>query len=222
LSYRIEGNRTHLIDGFTFGAGLPQLWIEDFSLNLIIDGLRAAGGPGWLPTDVHLTADAPSSYVEELAGQGIVIRLRQPALKVTFPTSLLAAQMRSDWSEPESAEAMPRLPDSVSARVESIFDNTNPFHSAAISDFAFELDLTPRTLQRLLAKEGETFSGLTEKWRLKSALQLLACERTPISEISERLHYGHTSNFIRAFKRWTSTTPQGYRDQLVGHHRRES
>jgi AraC-like DNA-binding protein len=75
---------------------------------------------------------------------------------------------------------------------------------------AERLGVSPRTLKRRLAARDVSFSELVERERRERALMLL---RSPMSidQVAERLEYSTASTFVRAFHRWTGTTPAVYR-----------
>ena len=70
---------------------------------------------------------------------------------------------------------------------------------------------SPRTLQRRLADEGSSFSGLVESVRRERAFAYLAAG-LPIGEVSYLLGFSEPRAFHRAFRRWTRTTPQEFRE----------
>ncbi len=74
------------------------------------------------------------------------------------------------------------------------------------------LEMSPRTLQRLLAEEDTSFSEVTEKLQYQKALQLLLNPRQSIQVISQILGYAYRPNFERAYQRWTKTSPQKFRN----------
>jgi AraC-like DNA-binding protein len=64
-----------------------------------------------------------------------------------------------------------------------------------------------RTLTRLLASEGCTFSQILDALRLDLAKSYLREQNLPISEVSWLLGYREGSAFDHACKRWTGKTP---------------
>lgn len=70
--------------------------------------------------------------------------------------------------------------------------------------------MSPRTLQRRLADEQATFADLLESVREELA-RIYVGEGRPLGEVAFRLGYAETSAFLRAFKRWTGTTPTAFR-----------
>jgi AraC-like DNA-binding protein len=70
------------------------------------------------------------------------------------------------------------------------------------------LGRSSRTLRRRLEAEGTSYRHLVEEARFEAALQALRTGRPSTDELSRRLGYSEPSSFIRAFRRWSGTTPQ--------------
>ncbi len=85
-----------------------------------------------------------------------------------------------------------------------------------IEDLSQRLRVSPRTLQRHLAKNDATFSQLLDDALRVLAEGHLASARTTIAEIAYLLGYSEPSAFTRAFKRWTGVAPLEYRRSLAG------
>ena len=81
----------------------------------------------------------------------------------------------------------------------------------ALEKVAGWLHMSSRTFKRRLQEEGVNFRDLIEAELKARALRWLADERLGISEVAYRLGYNDVSNFSRAFKRWTGSTPRDYR-----------
>jgi len=72
------------------------------------------------------------------------------------------------------------------------------------------LGVSGRTLKRRLSALGVSFSDLNERARREQATVLLRSSMS-IADVAERLDYSTPSTFVRAFHRWTGTTPAAYR-----------
>jgi AraC-like DNA-binding protein len=81
----------------------------------------------------------------------------------------------------------------------------------SLEQVATLVHLSPRTLKRRLAAQGVSFSALLDRERREKALVLLRSSRLGIDMVAERLDYSSASTFVRAFHRWTGTTPAAYR-----------
>lgn len=79
---------------------------------------------------------------------------------------------------------------------------------------ADKLNLSVRTLQRRLADQGTSFKQLVDQTRRRLALSYVEDLGLPLKEIAFLLGFAEPASFTRAFKRWTGTAPQLYRDRL--------
>ncbi|HTD06477.1 helix-turn-helix transcriptional regulator [Undibacterium sp.] len=82
------------------------------------------------------------------------------------------------------------------------------FHS--VQDMAAALGISPRSLYRLLVREGTSYFHITESVRMERAKRLLLAGVTT-EDAAERLGYSDARSFRRAFKRWTLLTPSDFR-----------
>ncbi|MFC3892814.1 AraC family transcriptional regulator [Lentzea rhizosphaerae] len=84
---------------------------------------------------------------------------------------------------------------------------------------AARLHLSDRTLRRHLAAEGSSFRSLVEETRRAKAVELMNLHHLSVEQAALRLGYADAATFIRAFRRWTGTTPgaaSGFRRQGNG------
>lgn len=80
-----------------------------------------------------------------------------------------------------------------------------------LEGLADRLDIEPRTLQRLLAKEGETFSKILKTVRLKRAGDRLQYSNFTAEQIAQELGFNDAVAFSHAFKQWTGVAPRQWR-----------
>lgn len=80
-------------------------------------------------------------------------------------------------------------------------------------DLARILNMSVRTLDRQLAKEGSSFRALTQSVRNERAREMLADGRQPISQIAFRLGYTDTANLSRWFGKMNGLTPSDFIEQ---------
>lgn len=83
-------------------------------------------------------------------------------------------------------------------------------------DAAVALHKTPRTLMRHLEKEGTSFQSIKDDLRRDIAIRDIRDAEKSIERISQDLGFTSTSNFHRAFRRWTGETPGSFRRALLG------
>jgi AraC-like DNA-binding protein len=97
------------------------------------------------------------------------------------------------------------------ARVRQALLGREGFRS--LRQVAADLQLSPRTLMRMLAEERTSFVDLVDQERQRKALRLLSASHLTLEDVAEQLGYSTVSNFVRAFHRWTGQTPAAYRRQ---------
>jgi len=105
-------------------------------------------------------------------------------------------------------------PSILAGDIESMLDSANLSEFYDLRRIAASLQMTPRTLRRRLAGQRTSFTEILQKWRRRSAITLLRNKNLTVKNIAARLGYSHSSNFERAFKRWTGHAPGSYRGKL--------
>ena len=79
-------------------------------------------------------------------------------------------------------------------------------------DLAAWLNLSPRTLHRQLQEEGASLQQLKDSVRQQRARALLLRTPKPLKQIASEVGFRNEKSFIRAFKTWTGTTPEVFRN----------
>lgn len=117
------------------------------------------------------------------------------------------------------AEHVMKEQDSDSHLVERVRDLMrvgSPSSIPSATRIAERLGTSTRVLQRRLRDVGTSLSELGDDVRRTLACEAILDGNVPIKELADRLGFSEPSAFHRAFKRWTGTTPQGYRAQNAG------
>ena len=104
-------------------------------------------------------------------------------------------------------------PETWRARVENAIAPLLPHGQAKAEEISKKLGRSQRTLTRLLAVEGVTFSDVLDDLRHDLARRYLKEPDLPISKVAWLLGYRETSAFNHAFRRWTGTTPRRVRSR---------
>jgi AraC-like DNA-binding protein len=111
-----------------------------------------------------------------------------------------------------SGSAAPRS--GLAGRVERILTAEPALVATGVGPVAKRLVLHPRTLQRRLHHEGDSFVALQARVRMRLASSWLAGEDT-LEEISARLGFADRRSFTRAFTRWFGASPGAFRKRLA-------
>jgi AraC-like DNA-binding protein len=81
---------------------------------------------------------------------------------------------------------------------------------------ALALGLHPRTLQRRLRQEGESFQAIKDSVRRDVALRYLREPNASLVHLTEILGYSETSVLSRSCNRWFAASPRQLRNDLSG------
>ncbi|SFF31981.1 transcriptional regulator, AraC family [Fontimonas thermophila] len=107
---------------------------------------------------------------------------------------------------------MPRRTGIVAA-IEAAYEENPQLLGRGIEAVARHLGLHPRTLQRRLRQEGESFGTLLDRVRYRMALRDLQRPDLSLETISERLGFSDRRSFTRAFTRWAGVSPSSFRNR---------
>lgn len=99
------------------------------------------------------------------------------------------------------------------AMLEAGFEERPQLLGEGIDTVATRLGLHPRTLQRRLRDERETFGGVVDRVRYRLALRALQQADTDLETLSERLGFSDRRSFTRAFTRWSGVSPSSFRQR---------
>jgi AraC-like DNA-binding protein len=103
----------------------------------------------------------------------------------------------------------------VAAEIEELITRDPGLLALGVEDMAERLNLHPRTLQRRLKDEGDSYLHVQARMRHRLACQWLRQGDVSIDDISVRLGFSDRRAFTAAFKRWEGTTPSAWREQQV-------
>lgn len=210
ISVGIHEHNAVFTDHFYQSPAGQLNWESVFSMPLALNAFHLACGQNWIPKRIDLSFDDASLLDGVVDFGNAEVRINQPSTRFHFDPVFLGSRMPTSMP---SAGISSHVPVSSMGRVFALLDALNPEARPSIALIAASLDMSPRTLERLLAAEEETFSGVLKTWRIGRAFDLLQDPHQSIAEIARCLHYSNTSHFDRAFRGWTHMTPKQFRDQ---------
>jgi AraC-like DNA-binding protein len=123
--------------------------------------------------------------------------------------------MLGHWLERQAAEILARQPKNGDLREEvlGILSAQATVGDMRLEAVARRLAVTPRTLQRRLARAGTSFEMLCDQARKAAAETYLANTALSISEVTYLLGYSEPTSFHRACRRWFGgITAQAFRE----------
>jgi AraC-like DNA-binding protein len=185
-------------------------------------GVRFFTGEDVRPLRVRFVHPAPEDTREHEALFGCPLEFGAPASDIEFSHEdarrpfVHANAMLNMMFERQARRALERLPQptTVSERVREEVRRTLSGGDFSFAAVARALRQPPRTLQRRLAGEGQSYAGIVEALRRELAEAYLR-RRMSIAEVSFLLGYAEPAAFHRAFKRWWGTSPESFRRERL-------
>jgi AraC-like DNA-binding protein len=101
--------------------------------------------------------------------------------------------------------------DDLPSRVRSTLARWTGDRPPSTTEVAMVLGVSARTLQRRLRESGTSYRGLLGEALRARAERMLLDPGIDVAEVAARLGFTDASNFCRAFRRWTGTSPGEFR-----------
>lgn len=73
--------------------------------------------------------------------------------------------------------------------------------------------MSRKTLHRKLKVEGVTFLSIHDSLRHRMAIEYLTARKVSVNQVAYLVGFSEPSSFVRAFRRWTDTTPRQFQTQ---------
>ena len=100
------------------------------------------------------------------------------------------------------------------SQIKSFLMNQDLLHSNP-DEIAGKLCMSPRTMRRHLQQHQVSYQDLLDEVRKAKAEAYMLNQNMSVTEIGYALGFHDTSNFSKAFKRWTGISPSEYKLKLV-------
>ncbi|HEY6305659.1 MAG TPA: AraC family transcriptional regulator [Candidatus Angelobacter sp.] len=179
----------------------------------------------WKPREVHFQHPAPRDITEHRRLFGAPVRFGMPANELicdrrTLPFRLSSPDLQLCNVLQRHADSLLTLRDSQLAlvdRMKTMVRQAVLDRSSDVRTVSRRLGLGPRTLQRRLRVEGTTYQQLLGRIREELAKEYLREGHRSLGEIADLLGFAQPSEFHRAFRQWTGTTPGQYRSNRTLH-----
>ena len=193
--------------------------IYDMSAVIMCKTLRSLCGDDWTASQVLLIRKrpvdltpytrcfrAPVLFDSDICGiqfSSHCLQLRPPtADKLLYHHLELEAKVLHEMHHHELIDMLP-----------AVLQRGVLLEQCSARDIADAFGLQERTLHRRLQAAGTSFRQELDRVREALSLQLLESSSLPICEIATSLGYADSSGFIRAFQRWTGSSPAAWRKQ---------
>lgn len=210
-SYRIFGKRP-----------VHRLQHLQHTIPALLNTFQVYAGDDWRPDWIELDVGY-DQRIEELAKRlGAPIRYGSAAMAFAFSSALLdrprrcqtgaTSQIRRHHLKYMVKKGPPRT---FSSLVRETIYIDLLVGTAHIDTTADRLGLGPRTLQRRLRAESNTYRRLVTEVRMERAKALLIDTDMPVTEIAHLLGYSDSTHLTRAFSQHVGLPPSAFRKMSV-------
>ena len=197
--------------------------IAEFSAASVLVLGRATTGTPLQATAVRFRHAAPAKLTEHLRIFGVRPTFDAVETEVELDARTLdlpildAQQGLLTYLDAYARDVLAKLPadDDLVSRTERAVAAAMSRGVPDIDAVATQLGLSGRTLQRRLSVAETGFQELVDTVRKRYAERYLADDRLAITEIAFLVGFSEPSNFHRAFRRWTGTTPAAFRSDRL-------
>lgn len=190
----------------------------DFVLAILIDACRLSLGEEFNPQRVCLQRSPPSCRDRFADFFGCQPEFDAPNYLLSFDKTALDQQLPTGNAEVARANdqvilrylAQLNRSDLVMRVKVALIENL-PSGQVSKEQVSEILGVSQRTLQRKLHDEGTSFKQLLDETRHELADGYIKNNQVSLGEITYLLGFSEASNFSRAFKRWTGSSPAEFR-----------
>jgi AraC-like DNA-binding protein len=189
------------------------------SMTYIQDTFKIALGKDWIPLEIHYQFEKlliEDPFID--FGKNIDVKYNQYSSGVIFKTSELNKNIEDNpgiISNPNIEIPQFTVYNFLSTKIGSLLDSFRHDKLPTINYFSEMANMSTRNFIRKLGDEDTSYFNILDNWRFKKAIQLLKNPGMKIKDLSSMLGYANSSNFERAFLRWTSVTPLKYKQSVL-------
>jgi len=197
----------------------------DSGLAMILNMSRAAYGGQFRALRVSLQHQAPEGETNLQRFNdtfGAPVSFAQPENALWLDPQMVAEPLAT--ANPELARVNDQIVtdymaqldrNDVTMRVKSKLIERLPGGKVDEEGIASSINVSQRSLQRKLRKQGISFSQLLENTRRELSLQYVRDPQYSLHEVSFLLGFAEPGNFSRAFKRWYGQSPSRFRQDSL-------
>jgi AraC-like DNA-binding protein len=204
-----------------FGEPAPVQQALALGVTALHGIIRECLGGDWQPLSVCFTRSAPRDLEAHRRLFGSRLRFEHEfnglvlyARDLDAPNVLADPLMQPYAQQFLESMVSPRATTSAE-RVRELAEFLLPVGKCSVDTVARTLGMDRRTLQRHLAAENESFSGIVHATRAGLAERHLANERYSMTEVSQLLGFEAPSAFSRWFQQQFGVSPTAWRSRTV-------
>jgi AraC-like DNA-binding protein len=199
------------------GEPAPIAQALDLVMAALVGAVRTFVRDDWRPLTATFGRPAPADpspwqhcFGSRVSFGGDHTGLTFPAKDLDLPVAISDSSLR-----PYTHELLGRVvaaeSDGVAAETAAVVELLLPLGDASADRVSRRMGLSPRQLQRALADDGETFSGIVNDVRAGLAERYLGAGGRTLTELSQQLGFAAPSALSRWFRQQFGTSPSAWR-----------
>jgi AraC-like DNA-binding protein len=181
---------------------------------------RDVMGPEFAPRELRVTFQPPPDPDGYAQALGAPVRFGQSRNQLVFDAGWLDGRpgLGNAVTYSYVREICDRLLDELQ-RCTGVVSNVRQLlmsrlmRDMSLEDVAGELGVSVRTLRRRLTDRGTSYRQIVDDLRREVAIKYLRDTDMTVEDVAFTLGFNDAANFRRAFRRWTSATPQFFRQR---------
>ena len=191
----------------------------DASLAILVMAAREATGVRVVPVEVWFPYQQPSRLDEHRRFFGCPLEFEKSEAKIVLSDedvqlrATAGDQTLSRYLDVLAEDSLGKLDqsDSLTTRLRRVLWYRLGGGRPSLRDSASALHISDRSMQRVLRREGTSFSTVLDELRRDTAVRMLEDGGHAINEVAFFLGYSEPSAFCRAFRQWTGVSPREFR-----------
>jgi AraC-like DNA-binding protein len=195
-------------------------WIgEQYILGLMVELVRLAEGPNWMPRQLQVQARANDWAFKrpEFAGDA-QIEYGAARTAILLPPGSLRRRLtrtRADLNGDISGDMGERPATDLEGSLHQVLKSITREQKLTVELATHGFGISERSLRRGLAQHGLGWREVVSRVQLETALDLMDDPTCSLEDIANILGYTQYPHFYRAFRRWTRESPRKYREKLA-------
>jgi AraC-like DNA-binding protein len=217
-----DGLASWVIEPNARAATDPQVYrfITEMQIGIHLSLMRDIMGPSFTPDQISLAYPQARDFGLPADQIGCRLSFASRTNRIIFRSAWLdqSAHLGNKTTYPSVVALCDELLDDLKSRVGVageirallLRDIASPPTLTAVAKL---LEVSDRSLRRLLGEQGISFRGLLDELRMQIALKYLRTTRLANEDIALALGFSDAANFRRAFRRWTNKSPSEIRGE---------
>ncbi|GAB3031866.1 AraC family transcriptional regulator [Bowmanella dokdonensis] len=214
--YHQHAGRCYILPSDAIGCGEQFQFVIEAYFTALVSAVRLVTGKR-IPFQFDFPYPRPRHIQEYEENLGFRCRFSQPQLSIGFDL----VHLQTPFLHPSQIlvrhafhQARMQRGELKRGFIETVRQQIARSRNLPLQNLAVRFEVSPATFKRHLKQHGFCFQQLQDEVGRQQALYLLGVKKCNNEQIASQLHFTDTTNFRRAFKRWTGCTPNELRLRL--------